>query len=108
VVAAVAAVLQGVVELAGEVLGDVGGARAGGHAEHALTTLPGAPPWHYYRSPAFWDLERGRALYLLPGRARKAADLLTAGLDALPPEQMSADWVMAYRRDLDAARCRCG
>lgn len=77
-------------------------------AEHALTTLPGAPPWHYYRSPAFWDLERGRALYLLPGRARKAADLLTAGLDALPPEQMSADWVMAYRRDLDAARCRCG
>lgn len=77
-------------------------------ADDAVTTLPGAPPWHYYRSPAFWDLERGRALYMLPGRAQKAIDHLTAGLEALPPEQTSADWVSAYRRDLEAAQLRCG
>ena len=38
-------------------------------ADRALVELPGAPPWHYYRSPAFWGLERGRALYMVPGRA---------------------------------------
>ncbi|MEY7972121.1 helix-turn-helix transcriptional regulator [Saccharomonospora xinjiangensis] len=74
----------------------------------ALDELPGAPPWHYYRSPAFWDLERGRAVCFLPGRAQQAADLLAAGLDALPPDQRAADWVMAYRRDLLAAQARCG
>lgn len=75
-------------------------------AERALIELPGAPPWHYYRSPAFWDLERGRALHSLPGQAKKAVELLTAGLDALPPEQASADWVTAYRRDLAVASRR--
>jgi transcriptional regulator with XRE-family HTH domain len=74
----------------------------------ALDELPGAPPWHYYRSPAFWDLERGRALHLLPGRAQRAAELLAAGLDALPADQRAADWAEAYRRDLLAAQARCG
>ena len=68
--------------------------------ERAVAELPGAPPWHYYRSPAFWDLERGRALARLPGRQGRAAELLAAGLDALPVEQRAADWVAAYRRDL--------
>jgi hypothetical protein len=54
------------------------------------------------------DLERGRALHRLPGRAHKAVDLLIAGLDALPPEQSPADWVTAYRRDLAEAQRRCG
>jgi len=71
--------------------------------DRAVRELPDAPPWHYYRSPAFWDLERGRALCRLPGRAKQAAELLTAGLEALPAEQVGADWVTAYRRDL--ARC---
>jgi transcriptional regulator with XRE-family HTH domain len=71
----------------------------------ALAELPGAPPWHYYRSPAFWDLERGRALYQV--RPAKAVDLLTAGLAALPTDQESADWVGAYRRDLSSAQALC-
>jgi hypothetical protein len=50
------------------------------------------PPWHYYRSSAFWDLERGRAVYLVPGRAPQTADLFAAGLSALPPDQETADW----------------
>lgn len=77
-------------------------------SSRALDELPGAPPWHYYRSPAFWDLERGRAVYLLPGRAQRAADLLAMGLEALPPDQRTADWAEAYRRDLRAAQARCG
>jgi transcriptional regulator with XRE-family HTH domain len=68
--------------------------------DRALRELPGAPPWHYYRSPAFWDLERGRALARLAGRQGRAAELLVAGLDALPECQQHADWVQAYRRDL--------
>jgi transcriptional regulator with XRE-family HTH domain len=75
-------------------------------AERALVDLPGAPPWHYYRSPAFWELERGRALHLLPGRASRAVEHLEGGLDALPAEQAGADWVKAYRRDLEEARRR--
>lgn len=74
-------------------------------AVRALAELPGAPPWHYYRSPAFWDLERGRALAEI--RPQRGADLLTAGLDALPEDQRHADWVEAYRRDLAAASDRC-
>lgn len=73
-----------------------------------LDELSGAPPWHYYRSPAFWDLERGRAVYMLPGRAQQAADLLAAGLGTLPPDQQAADWAEAYRRDLMTAQARCG
>jgi transcriptional regulator with XRE-family HTH domain len=71
-------------------------------AEQALIDLPHAPAWHYYRSSAFWDLERGRALVRLPQRRKQATDFLTAGLDALPAEQKHADWVCAYRRDLAA------
>ncbi len=70
--------------------------------DRALRELPGAPPWHYYRSPAFWNLERGRALARLPGREKKATELLTAGLAGLPADQRAADWVGAYRRDLAA------
>ena len=75
-------------------------------ADRALVELPGAPPWHYYRSPAFWGLERGRALHLVPGRAVQAVELLTDGLAALQPEQAGADWVKAYRRDLEEAQRR--
>ena len=77
-------------------------------AERALDELPGAPPWHYYRSPAFWDLERGRALHMVPGCASQAVELLKDGLDALQPEQAAADWVKAYRRDLEKAQRRAG
>lgn len=65
-----------------------------------------APPWHYYRSPAFWDLERGRAL--APVRPERAVKLLTAGLDELPADQLSSDWAASYRRDLAAAQRLCG
>ena len=72
--------------------------------DRALKELPDAPPWHYYRSPAFWDLERGRALCRLTGRSKRAEMFLVSGLDALPVEQIDADWVKAYRADL--ANCR--
>ncbi|PKW13666.1 helix-turn-helix domain-containing protein [Saccharopolyspora spinosa] len=74
-------------------------------AERALAELPGAPPWHYYRSPAFWELERGRALYQV--RPQRAVEMLTTGLEDLPTDQQSADWAEAYRRDLAAAQALC-
>jgi hypothetical protein len=67
----------------------------------AVEQLPEAPPWHYYRHEAFWLLEEGR-VYRYLGRAGRAADLLTTGLDALPAEQQGAEWADDYRRDLAA------
>jgi hypothetical protein len=69
--------------------------------ERAVLDLPGAPPWHYYRSPAFWDLEQGRTLSRLPERAKQAGELLTAGLDALADDEQCAEWAAEYRRDLE-------
>jgi hypothetical protein len=54
------------------------------------------PDWHYYRSPAFFDIEQGQVYALLgehePDANRRAANLLTGGLDTLPPEQRDAEW----------------
>lgn len=74
---------------------------ANGLALLAVEQLPDAPPWHYYRHEAFWLLEEGR-VYRYLGRPGRAADLLTAGLDALPAEQQGAEWANTYRRDLAA------
>jgi hypothetical protein len=77
-------------------------------AEQAVRDLPGAAPWHYYRSPGFWDLERGRALSRLPSHAGQAVTYLQAGLDALPDGQGESEWVMDYRADLEHAQALCG
>jgi hypothetical protein len=77
-------------------------------AEQAVATLEGAPPWHYYRSSAFWDLERGRAFSRLPSRAEQAVTYLQAGLDALPDGHGESEWVLDYRRDLEHAQALCG
>ncbi len=77
-------------------------------AEQALLELEAAPPWHYYRSPEFWDLERGRALSRLPARAEQAVTYLEAGLAALPESQRDTDWITDYRRDLEHAQALCG
>lgn len=57
------------------------------------------PPWHYYKSRAFFLLEAGLAHAQLGGHAR-AADLLRQGLAGLPPELREADWVSGYRDTL--------
>ncbi|GGK00479.1 hypothetical protein GCM10010123_32990 [Pilimelia anulata] len=70
------------------------------------------PDWHYYRSPAFFDIEQGRVYALLgehePDGNRRAVDLLAAGLDALPAEQRGAEWAAEYRLHLAHALARAG
>jgi tetratricopeptide (TPR) repeat protein len=60
-------------------------------------------PWSYYYTPALFTLERALAHRHL-GRHQTAADLLSAGLEALPPEHRGAEWTGDYRRALAQAR----
>src|SRR5262249_32696344 len=64
-------------------------------------------PWHYYRLPAFFDLEAGLVHRLLgrdqPRHNRRAVELLTAGLAGLPPEMRYAEWAGEYAYHLAAA-----
>lgn len=66
-------------------------------AETAAWTGP-VPPWHYYRTPAFFRLERGLTLALLArcdgGRhAVAAVDELRAGVAGMPADQRDAEWL---------------
>ncbi len=69
-------------------------------------------PWHYYRLPAFYDLERGLVHRLLgrekPEHNQRAIDLLTAGLAGLPPEMREAEWAGEYAYHLAAACLQAG
>ncbi len=70
--------------------------------EHTQTRAEAPmPPWVYFYGLDYLTLQRGRA-YRLLGRHAAAADLLTAGLAALPPDMRYADWAMAYQADLEA------
>jgi transcriptional regulator with XRE-family HTH domain len=64
-------------------------------------------PWHYYRLPAFYDLERGLVHRLLgrekPEHNQRAVDLLAGGLAGLPPEMREAEWAGEYAYHLAAA-----
>lgn len=60
------------------------------------------PPWHYYRSRAFFDLEAGVVLEIL-GDHERAAELLAAGLAGLPEDMREAEWTVPYRESLAAA-----
>jgi tetratricopeptide (TPR) repeat protein len=63
------------------------------------------PPWVYFYSPEYFTMQRGRA-YLYLGLHEKAADLLEAGLTAMPQELRDAEWAQPYKTDLDTARKR--
>lgn len=68
----------------------------------AVALLGTAPPWHYYRSSAMWDVELGRAYLYLPGRAGDAARLLEQGLAGIP--ESGVEWMSSYHDDLATAR----
>ena len=68
----------------------------------AVVQLGEAPPWHYYRSQATWDLEVGRSYLYIPGRARDAARLLEGGLAVTP--EADVEWMASYHEDLARAR----
>lgn len=61
------------------------------------------PPWHYYRTQAFFSLEAGLVLRQLD-KMDPAAERLAAGLAGLPADQRDSEWTAPYRRALaDAA-----
>lgn len=63
------------------------------------------PPWHYYRSRAFFMLEAG-LVYQLLGENARAVELLRDGLAGLPAEMRQAGWTGMYRAALaKAAAC---
>ena len=61
------------------------------------------PPWVYFFSPDYLMMQRGLA-YRYLGRYRHAEELLSAGLDALPPEIRNAEWARKYHEDLEVVR----
>ncbi|MGC9665207.1 helix-turn-helix domain-containing protein [Planosporangium sp. 12N6] len=89
-------------------------ALAAGHDLALATTAHSdpVPPWHYYRSPAFFALEGGVVHSVLAhdhaGHGEQAARLLTTGLEGLPAESQSADWAGVYLCHLAAAYARIG
>ncbi|MBL7502230.1 helix-turn-helix transcriptional regulator [Frankia sp. CNm7] len=60
----------------------------------------GPPPWSYYFSPAFAQLQEGLAHRYLARqnarRARRAAEDLSAGLAGLPEPMRRAEWAAEY------------
>lgn len=71
------------------------------------------PPWHYYRVPAFFRLERGRVFRYLgaaaaDGHNMRAVDELRTGLEALPADMRGAEWTASYLLDLAVAHAQDG
>jgi transcriptional regulator with XRE-family HTH domain len=54
------------------------------------------PPWHYYRTPAFFQLQHGVVLSVLAQSDRRvgerALDLFRTAAEALPAEHRRAEW----------------
>ncbi|RAY13597.1 hypothetical protein DPM19_18130 [Actinomadura craniellae] len=84
------------------ILGDRQGAlRAIGHAEEALSSAGGGDPDSlYFYGPAMLTMQRGLILAYLadtPAEHTAAADVITAGIEALPPTVRDSEWVAWYR-----------
>jgi transcriptional regulator with XRE-family HTH domain len=58
------------------------------------------PPWIYFFNPDMFALQRARAYLYLPGRQAAAAELLTTGIAAMPPEVRGSEWLAFYLVDL--------
>jgi transcriptional regulator with XRE-family HTH domain len=70
------------------------------------------PPWIYYYTPGFFEIQRGIVLYHLgadrPHRNAQAIELLTAGLKGLDEDARRAEWAGVYICLLAEAHARAG
>jgi transcriptional regulator with XRE-family HTH domain len=70
-----------------------------------------APPWLYYHSPAFFDLQRGIVLGYFAAQSRYyviALSALEAGYAGLPPEEQGSEWGAGYLAHMAAIHERGG
>ena len=81
-------------------------------AEIATSQDEVAPPWIYYYTPGFFEIQRGIVFHHLgadsPKRNAQAVGLLTAGLDGIEPEARRAEWAGVYICHLVEAHARAG
>src|ERR1019366_7404710 len=70
------------------------------------------PPWLYYHSPGFFDVQRGRAWLHLgvhdPARNRRAVDALAAGIAQLDETARGSEWGASYLLYLARAHMQAG
>jgi transcriptional regulator with XRE-family HTH domain len=70
-----------------------------------------APPWLYYHSPAFFDLQRGLVYRFLardPGYYEQAVTALRAGRAGLPANEQASDWGAVFLFHLAAVHGQAG
>lgn len=68
-------------------------------AERARGRADEAPPWLYYHTAGFFDLQRGEAYAYLadnPHYRQRAMDAITDGYAALPAGSQGAEWAAEY------------
>lgn len=87
--------------------------RIGQAAEIATAQDPAEmPPWSYYYTPEFMQIQRGIIFYMLgeqsEDRNRDAIELLRAGLTGLDPDARRAEWAGVYLSQLAEAHARAG
>jgi transcriptional regulator with XRE-family HTH domain len=70
--------------------------------EETLAYTGPRPPWHYYRTRPFFDLEAA-LVHGVAGDRCRAEELLAAGLAGLPAELATAKWVGMYRAAVSAS-----
>lgn len=86
-------------------------ARALQAAQDAAERQAEAPPWLYYHSPAFFELQRGLVYRFLardPAYYERAVTALRAGHAGLPPDGRSSDWGAVFLYHLAAVHAQGG
>jgi hypothetical protein len=86
-------------------------ADAMGMAQVADERREQSPPWLYYHSPAFFELQRGIVLGYFAAVARYrdiALSALDAGYAGLPPDERESEWGAAYLVHMAAVHERAG
>jgi hypothetical protein len=81
------------------------------HAQAADERRGEAPPWLYYHSPAFFDLQRGIVLGYFASQPRYhdlALAALEAGYAGLPPDEQQSEWGAGYLVHIAAIHERAG
>jgi transcriptional regulator with XRE-family HTH domain len=84
---------------------------SGGLAGRARERADEAPPWLYYHTDGFFDLQRGEVYAHLADSShyrQRAMEAITAGYAALPADSQGAEWAAEYLVRLASLHVRDG